>query len=52
MTVDSSQVYRLARRAGLIKTGRNPNGLVNLKMAKDKENCRRHAFQIRFYERF
>jgi len=52
MTVDSSQVYRLARRAGLIKTGRNPNGLVNLKMAKDKENCRRHAFKIRFYYKF
>ena len=39
-------IWQLARRANLLKT---KNYRISLKNAANKENCRKHAFYIRFY---
>ena len=47
--VDSAVVWQLARRANLLKSS---NYGINLKLAQNKEKCRKHAFHIRFYYRW
>ena len=49
MSHDAAHVWQVARRATLLKSA---NYRIDLKLAQNKEKCRKHAFRIRFYYNF